>query len=223
MQPIRHTRTARLRSLRMYREDLDDLVALFRTSCDRVVISDKQMRYDSLDEMRAHIGSKISDLDIRGESPAVHFLLKQREHPQGSSTPVVFNELRTEEVSEQAEILFLKFKEFLVSKQQPRVRISFLMVSVVAFFCAAVLQARYAVATGDSSRVTFGFLACFFAGIGAMVPALYFRDYLVLDRRIDSPTFFMRNREEFGRHAVTATISGIVGVLIGWLVGHYAR
>ena len=49
------------------------------------------------------------------------------------------------------------------------------------------------------------------------------RHYLSLDTRLESPSFFAKNREEFGKQAVTATISGLVGGLIGYLFGHYLK
>jgi hypothetical protein len=42
---------------------------------------------------------------------------------------------------------------------------------------------------------------------------------LRLETKLNSPSFFVRNREEFGKHAVTAFIGGIVG----WLVGHFLK
>jgi hypothetical protein len=82
MKPIRHTKTARLRGLKMYREDLDELVNLFQ-SCKSVTISDNKNDYDSLDEMKDIVGCKIVNLDIRGENPGLHFLLNQKEFPPG--------------------------------------------------------------------------------------------------------------------------------------------
>lgn len=107
MEPIKTTKTARLGRLQMYREDLDDFVAFFQRTCVNVTISDSKNRYDTLDEMKSAIGSKIKDLDIRGEKPGLHFLLNRMEVvPGGPSTPSISNELRTEEISEAANALF---------------------------------------------------------------------------------------------------------------------
>lgn len=79
MEPIRHTLTARLKYLKMYREDLDQLVAMFVRDCKTVTISDSKYRYDSLDEMKQKTGPTVKDLDIRGENPGVRFLFNQTE------------------------------------------------------------------------------------------------------------------------------------------------
>jgi hypothetical protein len=47
--------------------------------------------------------------------------------------------------------------------------------------------------------------------------------YLTLDTKLESPSFFAKNREEFGKQAVTATISGLIGGAIGYLFGHYLK
>lgn len=79
MEPIRHTLTARLGYLKMYREELDELVAMFQRSCGKVTVSDLNYRYESLEEMKQKLPPRIRDLDIRGESPGVRFLFNQIE------------------------------------------------------------------------------------------------------------------------------------------------
>ena len=68
MEPIKHPQTARLRSLKMYREDLDEFLGLFQRKCVRVTISDKRFRYESFDEMRKYTGPRIANLDMRATS-----------------------------------------------------------------------------------------------------------------------------------------------------------
>jgi hypothetical protein len=41
--------------------------------------------------------------------------------------------------------------------------------------------------------------------------------------KLNSRSFFAGNREDFAKHAVTATISGIIGAIFGWLVGHFLK
>ena len=52
MQPLRNTKSIRFGRLKMYREDLDELVGLFQKSCALVTISDDKNSYDSLAEMK---------------------------------------------------------------------------------------------------------------------------------------------------------------------------
>ena len=155
MEPIRHTQTARLRSLKMYREELDRLVAFFKKSCEVVTISDDKNRYESLDEMKANVGSRIRSLDIRGERPGVHFLLNQKEYEPGSPTPAVFNELRTEEISDTSENLFLRVKEFLTEYQRPN-NTRFLIPAIAALVGAYLLTAHDVAIALQGQRVRIG-------------------------------------------------------------------
>jgi hypothetical protein len=78
MEQLRNTKTIRFGRLKMYREDLDALVALFQKACSDVTISDDKHRYDSLDEMKKYIGSRVKDFNIRGDNPRFTFCLTRQ-------------------------------------------------------------------------------------------------------------------------------------------------
>jgi hypothetical protein len=85
----------------MYREDLDQLVAMFRRSCQAVTISDDKLQYESLEEMKNQKSeSKFTFLEIHGKDPGV-----QSSEPSNQTSMLkgavpavqtVSNELRTE-------------------------------------------------------------------------------------------------------------------------------
>jgi hypothetical protein len=223
MEPIRQTKTARLGNLKLYREHLDELVSLFQNACATVTISDSQNRYDSLDEMRQVVGSRIPNLDIRGERPGVHLLLNQQEQVRGSTVPSAFNELRTEEIAKEAEDLFFRVKDFLVGHQQPRVRS---WCGILAIVCLVGLfwHVLHNSAADENGRIIIHGAVRFSLWVlglgGFLVATVNVKTYLTLDTRLNSPSFFVRNREDFARHAVTAMSSGIIGGVVGWLLGH---
>jgi len=219
MEPIRTTKTARLRPLKMFREDLDEFVALFQENCTDVTVSDNKNRYDSLDEMRATIGPKVKNLDIRGESPSIHFLLNSKEVVQGSSAPATFNELRSEEISDEADYLFLKIKDCLQQFERPNVRWPFLVLAFIVLAGALLSIARRPPFPPQSGSLTWTELICVVAAPLIFVWAVKVDNLIVLDRRVDSPSFWARNKDAFATHAVTATISAI----IGWVFGHFLR
>lgn len=219
MEPIRNTQTARLRNLKMYREDLDEFVGLFKRVCATVTISDNRNRYESLDEMKAHIGNRIKDLDIRGEKPGVHFLLNQKERIHGSSAPSVFNELRTEEITDEADALFFKIREFLVTRQQPRVRWYFMTIAIIMLAVIIFMVVRHL----GESQVPASILVYAVMFAGFTVAAVRSANYLYLETRLNSPSFWSRHRDAFAAHAVTASISALLGGLAGWLACHYLK
>jgi hypothetical protein len=222
MEPIRHTLTARPRSLKMYRGELDHLIALFQKSCQSVVISDNQNRYGSLDEMKATVGSKIKNLDIRGEKPGLHFLLNQKEYPPGSSTPAIFNELRTEEITDEADALFLKVREFLYAQQRPsptRYLVPAIL-GLVVTFGFIIRSIQIAIQQGQRGGVSSGIVASAIITLLIVIAgAVNSQNRLTLETRLNSPSFFTKNREEFFKQAFTALIGGG----IGWLLGHFGK
>jgi len=226
MEPIRTTKTARLGLLKMYREDLDQFLALFSKTCVNVTISDSHNRYISFDEMKDHIGSKIDNLDIRPEKPAVHFLLNHKENILGSSTPAVFNELRTEEITDEADTLFLRVKEFLVDHERRRVRTPALVVALVALLGIIWFSATNLVPNGQGGTAihpTPGFGICFVLLLVSLVIGLNVGNSLSLETRINSPSFWARHREAFAAHAVTATVSTLLGGIVGWFACHFLK
>src|ERR1700733_2534852 len=108
MQVLKTTKSAQLRALEMYREDLDRLLRPFHDNCRDVTIADDSNSYDSFDEMEVETASKITKLDIRGDKPAVHFVFNETRRELGPQGPynVGVNELRTEEISDTADVSF---------------------------------------------------------------------------------------------------------------------
>lgn len=202
----------------MYREEVDQLVTMFKR-CAKITISDSKYRYDSLEEMKQNVGPKIKDLDIRGENPGVRFLFNQTEEIKNSSPPTqtVFNELRTEEITEAANALFYEIKEFLLTHQRPRFRKSFLVggiVSAIGMVWFALQnhtineQGQVVVSSPWFGIFIVAFIACGVASVGM-------NNSLSLETKRNSASFFVRNREDFAKHAVTAAITGVIGYCIG--------
>jgi hypothetical protein len=214
----------------MYREDLDQLLELFQSKCAHVTISDKRFRYNSLDEMKKHSGSRIDDLEIHGEQPGLHFLVNQTAQVKvgdSSTATIAFNELRAEEATEDADALFFRTKDFLSARQQPQVRVRFVVIGIVAFvgLLLSPILSHEPIAVED--RVRWWFVAVTLVGVsislGALLLAFRTSNYLSLETRLDSPSFWARHQDAFATHAVTATISAVVGGVVGWLVGHFLK
>ena len=226
MERLRQTKTARLRALKMYREDLDHLMECFQETCEKVTISDNVNSYVSLNDMKTNIGSKVTNLDIRGENPAVHFLLNQKEYPPGSTTPAIFNELRTEEITNEADALFRQIRELLESFQRPT-GTRFLIPAVlglIATLLLVVYAATSALLAGHQPILHASVFVCI--GITIIFTILGIansQNRLSLEKKLDAPSFFVRNREEFAKHGVISLISVIIGVVVGYFLGHYLK
>lgn len=225
MKPIRAPRAARFRSLELYREDLDQLVAFFQKSCAAVTISDNTNSYESLDEMKTIVGSEIKVLNITSETPRVHFSLNRREYPPGSATPLIFNLLGTEEITDDAERLFLRVKEFLDEHQRPG-NTRFVVLAFVGLGLACLLTAHAVVIalSGRGFHVTPAIVACMiFAVLFVILGVANSLNRLTLETRLNSPSLFRKYREEFAKHTIMALISGVIGLIFGWLLGHFLK
>ncbi len=232
-EPIKHPRTARLRSLKMYREDLDQLLELFQGKCARVTISDERYRYESFDDMRKHSGSRIDKLDIQGAQPGLHFLVNQSAQVKVTdhtpSTAITFNELRAEEATEEADALFFRIKDFLSAHQEPQVRMRFLVLAIVlaiVAFGGLLLFVSRKEAIGPGDHVPWSLVVGTFGLVISIVPlsvAFNIGNYLTLETKFNSPSFWAKHQDAFAAHAVTATISAVVGGVVVWLVGHFLK
>ncbi len=230
MEPIRHTLTAGLGYLKMYREDADELVAMFAQSCEKVTISNSKHRFEDLDDMKRNVSARITDFDLRGENPSIRFLFNQTEVVRLSNPPAqtTFNELRTEEIREAADALFYKVKDFLVAHQRPRARVGLLVGGLVSLAC--LLWFVYINTTHDPSgrayiqfRALPGILFCVTAFMIFTIAGLNINNFLSLETKRNSASFFVRNREDFAKHATTATISTLIGGVIGYLIAHFLK
>jgi hypothetical protein len=193
-----------------------------------VTISDNTNRYVSLDEMKEHVGAKIKNLDIQGEEPAVHFLLNRSEVVYAGTTPSlsVFNELRTEEITDRADALFFKVKDFLVAHQQPCVRIPFAVLACVAFVAGLVCVVNLATLKQrgqDIGNLTTGVMVFFVVSLGSVFMSLTIANSVSLETKRSSQSFWAANREKI----ILLVVGGIIGsfftVLTHWITTHLFR
>jgi hypothetical protein len=230
VEPIRRALSAQIGYLKMYREDVEELLAIFQQTCEKVTISDQKHRYKTLDAMRRTVSSPIKELTIRGENPDVQFLFNRSEVVSSPNGPTqrVFNELRTEISSEAADSLFYKVKDFLLMHQRPKMKQGYLVGVVMTFIGTFWVALHYSVTDSQGQfkmtpRSLIGFLIGFLFIILFVGLTVGGMNYVTLEKRRDAPSFFARNKEEFAKQAVTASISTIIGAIIGFIVGHYLK
>lgn len=134
--------------------------------------------------------------------------------------PAIINELRTEEISDEADALFLRVKEFLIVHQRPGARMPFLLVAIVAIAGIFVFGIRGQLGLEHTPwRLVISALVL----VGSLIPALKVDNYLSLETRLNSPSFWSKHKDAFATHIVTSAISAIVGVIVGYLLGRFLR
>lgn len=150
----------------------------------------------------------------------MHFLLNQSEVIKGSPSTMIFiyNELRTEEISDEAETLFYKVRDFLAEHKAPRLRMSFVIPAIVAA-AGSIVFFGLDYEVFKNGQISLRFLICLLAAVGFMAASTQVSNQLRLETKLNSPSFWARNKEAFATHAVTSIISGFVG----WLIGHFLK
>jgi hypothetical protein len=75
MRPKTHGKLKTLPSVKLFREDLEELLSLFRAYCETVTISDADSEYESLDELKLHVGSRVRNIEFAGTKPNITLTL----------------------------------------------------------------------------------------------------------------------------------------------------
>lgn len=69
-------RNSRISAVKLYGEDLDELVGFFQRYCQSWQLSDKDHIYDSLNELKESGKKDLTNLEILGTNPSVRLWLK---------------------------------------------------------------------------------------------------------------------------------------------------
>ena len=230
VEPIRRAPSARIGQLKMYREDVDQLLAMFERACRTVVISDQKHQYKTLDAMQRTVTSPIKELTIRGYDPDVVFLFNRTEIVSGTNgtTQTIYNELRTDISSDTADALFYKVKDFLLQYQRPTVHKGFLACAALSLGGIIWVAEHYAITDshGEQKLAPQGLMPLLISIlVMTILVGLSFggRNYVTLAKRRDAPSFFVRNREEFAARAIGTGIASLVSGLCGYLIGRYLK
>jgi hypothetical protein len=214
MEPIKKPLTSKLPLLTMYRPSLDQLVAMFEKTCKTVTIADRNNRYDSLDDMRLHVGTSLSELDIRGEDPGVSCILNHSETIKDATWVFMRNEIRMEEVPEAAEILYFKAREFLLIHSMPRFRRSYLLVAFLAL-ATAIADAVWQWDIFRHQQIPLLFITFLICGVIALVASQPSTCVLRLETKANLPSFWTKNRDAL----ILGAIASVMAAILGWFFG----
>jgi len=135
-----------------------------------------------------------------------------------SSRQVFFNELRSEEITDAADSAFFRVREFLKEHETSSYRWQFIVIGFISFVCVILFMRSSSDDIVGGEKIIHAAPGWIISGIVllfAIIGAMYKRTYVTLETRIDSPSFWLKNRERFATHVVTSAISGVVGYLIG--------
>jgi amino acid transporter len=217
MKPKVHGKLEYIPAVQLYREDLDALLSLFGTYCATVTISDADSEYESLDEMKQHVDSRVRTLEFVGTKPDITLaFLSQgstlRNRSEGTA-------LTPEEV-DKAELVFSRVKEFLLKRKRllarifsiPGISLGCLAVVILAF----ILNARYPTPNSQVFILVtlVGIIPIVF--IGAPVTTGSFRS-ITFDSKTTASSFWKRNRDDLFKLGIGSAL-GVGGtLLVQWI------
>jgi len=221
MQAIRSPQSARIGALEMYRYDLEQLIALFHEHCETVKISDDKYQYDTLDEIKEQLGSYIRDFEIHGTGPSLHLRLNRIEvvdSTPSTRTTTWFNELRSDEATDEADNLFFRAREFLTKRQRSKVHWFPFSLAILAF-CAAF--ARLTVIYQEFKQTSLYGLIGILAGSALLIASLKSSNRICLETRANALPFWRKYKEDFLKQLVNSLITALMGAIVGAIIGYF--
>ncbi len=152
------------------------------------------------------------------------FLFNQTEITKIGNPPIqaVYNELRTEEITDSADGVFYKIKDFIATYEQPPFVKKWIFPLLVSFAGIFWFALHNSYVNKDGQTVvgsTPGFLISVVGFMISLVLTLRTANHLSLETKRNSPSFFKKNWEDVTKQWIIALGTGIVG----WLIGHYGK
>lgn len=200
LETTRTTKAWNPSSIMLFREDLEEILRIFRSVApdSPISIEDEEAQYPSFDEVFAQKGPNVVNLRIINASVGVK--LQLRRYPTATSTTT----LATTKISDDADLTFYRAKEFLEVRRRPS---QYWLGTVLPALCISIIPLfsfLFYLHRGDTPPVRlWGFVITFalaLATVGLFVGPMfkYSSSYLVtLKREREAASFFKRNKDRF--------------------------
>jgi hypothetical protein len=220
LETTRTTKAWNPSSIMLFREDLEEILKIFRSVVpdSPISIEDEETQYPSFDEVYVQKGPHIVNLRII--NGVVGIKLQLRHPPTATSTTT----LATTKISDEADLTFYRAKEFLEVRRRPSqywlgTVLPALCISIAPLFGFLVYLHR-ADTPPIRPWVVLSNLICALAIAGLFVGPMfkYSSTYLVtLKREREDASFFKRNRDRF---LVSLLFFGL-GILVTLIVQYF--
>jgi hypothetical protein len=217
MKPKIHGKLELIPDVKLYREDLDEILSLFHHYCETVTISDADSEYESLDELKQHVGSRVRNIEIAGTKPNVTLTIMGSSMLRHLSEGLVL----TPEETDKADLLFSRAKEFLLRRKRLLARLATIPAIVVvclAITFVAFLIYRHDPTTQGGTIISVLLLMAPVAFISGATRSGAFR-YVTLDSKTTASSFWKRNGDRIWMLLIGSGI-GIFGTLLAQWLAH---
>jgi hypothetical protein len=219
---VRTTKVWAFPSLKLLREDLDEVVSLFKTDDEneigkleeQVTITDEENVYPSFDEMRLRKGDDVEHLILMNRDLGLK--LDLRRHPRVMT-------LSTTKATDAAELVFYRVRDFLGGRRRP---LNFLVTRLLWgtallilfvylvwwFFAEGYKQANTPIhGIGWLFLVLFLASLCFVLSRDSLDKSTSY--FVTLKRKHELPSFFKRKKDDLVLMLLGAMVGAALGIL----------
>lgn len=200
LETTRTTKAWNPSSIMLFREDLEEILKIFRTVApdSPISIEDEETHYPSFEEFLVQKGPNV--ISLRIINAAVGIKLQLRRYPTATSTTT----LATTKISDEADLTFYRAKEFLEVRRRPS---QYWLGTVVPALCISIIPLLSFLTylhRGDAPHLrpwvplSTVVLALAIAALAVSPLLKLSSSYLVtLKREREDASFFKRNRDRF--------------------------
>jgi hypothetical protein len=219
MIPRTGPRVEQLPPLKLYREDLDKLLSIFRGQCQQVTFGDDEHVYESLDEMEERTPASLKCFMVQGFIPHAEIVIRGS---HATRLNVLRSTLFAVERNPKSDLLFLTAKDFLNTRQWlSRIILRKAAIAVGSAFLAVCFFSKALRHTGGTGELgnDLAFLVSFGVLILGVLMGTKQVSYITLRLRSKSQTFWERNGNSIVMMLMGAAL-GVVGTLVTEFLKH---
>jgi hypothetical protein len=215
VEPVQRPKLHLLPPLKLYREDLEKVVDIFRKQCKSVLIDDEEYRYASVSEIKDKKG-KLRVFHVSGMVPHGELWIKSGDDPsvQKSAIWVV-------ETNDHGNLLFLTLKEFLLARRwNLKIQlVRMLFVVGVTVLLVGLLFKPWLTTHLPYGDFSYGLLGV--CGVLLFIAAAYVDakklSFISLQSSSSKEPFFKRNMDNIVMLVVGTALGSLSTLLIEWV------
>jgi hypothetical protein len=225
LETTRTTKAWNPSSLMLFREDLEEILTIFRTLApdSHILIEDEETHYPSFEELLVQKGPNVINLRIINADVGVKLHL--RRYP----TATIRTTLATTKVSDEADLTFYRAKEFLEVRRRPS---QYWLGTILPAVCIAIIPLLGFILylhRGDTQPVRLSdslllFVFAFaLAGLSIGFPVIkYSTAYLVtLKWEREDASFFKRNKDTILVSILVSILFFVLGIAATLILQHF--
>lgn len=215
-------KSTRIPPLKLYREDMTELVSILQGYCKTVEISDDKAIYESFTEACEKTPSPISNVEITGKEPNIKLSLQRT----GSWLTQQFDKAEMDQKDlDQLDVVFYRVKDFLDARQRtasyyfggPLITLSGLLIIVVVGITLSIKNPG-----GHGGLITFfGWVTA----VGWLMMNRVFRTdigMVSLKPKAEVTSFWTRNKDAVSLLIIGAGLGAAGTLLVEWLKTFFA-